>query len=71
MKRGDHLTPDMCTALRLLSVGQSPYLGTSGRQRQARGGTMAGLVRRGLVCRCSLGLYWLTEAGMARVAVLQ
>lgn len=71
VNRSDDLTLDMRSALNLVAVGQSPFIGTSGSRRRARGGTMAALVRRGLVSRCPLGLYWLTDAGKARAGLPQ
>lgn len=56
------LTRDMGDALHLMRRGLSPFCGVHGRSRLGRGGTMAGLVRRGLVAR-SGGGYRLTDSG--------
>lgn len=64
------LSPLMQHLLLLVAVGLTPYAGSFGAERLARGGTVAALVRRGLMSRTDGGQSVLTDSGRDAVCML-
>ncbi|WP_418132693.1 hypothetical protein ABL849_22875 [Variovorax sp. 375MFSha3.1] len=63
MSAAEKLTPLMEHMVLLVAVGLTPYGGSFGAERLARGGSVRALVARGLLERTAGGDYLLTELG--------